>query len=230
MYGDLDFYNEPSEFEQEIDSFKESLRKAVKEEITEEITKLRATVKEQAGKLANLTALEEAAKRARQDYEHKATQAKQEAKREVQKEGIQKLLEVLAEPRYRIAVNYQQPPKCDKCDTDRRIPYTTPLGRKQSEHCDCATSEVVYVVEEQMAQEVSKRRGEVVVWYQNSDRFSDRDSFGSPTVLKNAEAVPIDELLKAPRDYGFRSEEDAQLVADRLNENKESKEESNGPW
>lgn len=222
MYGyiDSDFYNEPSEFEQEIDSFKESLRKAVKEEITDEITKLRATVKEQAGKLANLTELEKAAERARLDYEHKATRAERDAYTKVQKEGLRKLMEVLAKPMYRVGVAYKEQPKCDKCDADRRIAYTTPLGRKQWERCECSHSEVFYRAEEQYGHSISKRSGKLTIWYENTRPHwdeSDRDSIGSPAVLKNPEGVPFEELVKNYRDYGFTSKEHAMHVASALN-------------
>lgn len=219
-YGDPNSYFEPSEFDQQVDEFKEMLRTSVREEITEEIAKLRATVKDQAGKLANLTQLEQAAKKARQEYEHKAARAELDAHAKVQKEGIRKLLEVLAGPRYRVSLTYKEQPKCDKCDADRRIAYTTPLGRKQWERCECSESEVFYRAEEQYVHSISKRRGELTVWYENTKRHSDRDdtdSIGSPTVLRTPEGVPFEELAKNPREYGYANKEDALKVASYLN-------------
>lgn len=236
-YGDPSSYFEPNEFEQQIDEFKESLRTSVKEEIAKEITDLKATVKEQAGKLVNLALLENNAMRARQEYEHKAAQASREARAAVEKEGLRKLLGVLAEPRYRIAITYRQPPKCDKCNEERRIPYTTPMGRKAAERCDCSESESFYEVQEQYVHEVAKHGGEVVVWYENVKRHtdvSDRDSIGSPTVLKSPKGVPFEKLVKSARDYGFGSKEEALQVASALNKERAARlkegAKSDGPW
>lgn len=215
-----DYFHEPSEFEQEVDSFKEALRKAVKQEITDELNGLRATVKEQGEKLTNLTALESAAEQKRIEYEQKLERTERFAVDKVRKEGIRKLLDVLAEPRYRIDTERRPQPKCSKCNEDRKLKYTTPRGRIAYEPCECAATTLVWVVQEQLVHEVTKRFGELIVWYDSTARYYNRDnpdSIGGGTVLKSPAGVSIKELMDEPREYGFASKEDALIVASSLN-------------
>lgn len=212
-------YFEPSEFDQQVDEFKEALRCSVKEEITKEISDLRATVKEQGERLKNLTALERETEQKRIEYEHKLRRVEWEAEDKVRKEGIRKLLTVLAEPRFALKREYIQGPKCDKCDGNRRLRFTTARGQENTEACFCADSTPHWVVEEMLVQEVSKRHGKLLVWYSDTSRYIDQseDTFRQSNVLKPADGVAIEDLKKEPTDYGYTSAEDAQRVADALN-------------
>lgn len=217
-YGD--YFGESSAFDQEVDGFKEALRKAVKQEITDEMESLRETVKEQAEKLKNLTALELAAEQKRNGYERKLDHAERDALAKVRKEGIRKLLDVLAEPRYRIDTERKPQPKCNKCNEERRLRYTTPRGKVAYEPCECSATTLVWVVAEQYVHEISKRSGELVIWYDSIARHYNRDnpdSIGGGTVLKSPTDVPLKELMDSPREYGFANKEDALVVASSLN-------------
>ena len=218
-----DYFHEPTEFEQEVDSFKEALRGSVKKEIADELEKLRATVKEQGEKLKNLAALEAAAKADKKAYEWKMGHAERFAMDKVKKEGIRKLLDVLAEPRYRIDTERRSQPKCNKCNEDRKLEYTTPRGRVAYEPCECAATTLVWVVEEQLVHEITKRYGELIVWYTSTAHHYNRDnadSISSGTVLKSPANVPLKELMDEPRWYGFTNKEDALVVASALNKEK----------
>lgn len=215
-----DYFREPTEFEQEVDSFKEALRKSVKQEITDEIESLRATVKEQAEKLKNLNALEAEARAEKNAYEWKLTRAEREAEDKVRKEGIRKLMDVLAEPRYRIGTKRVPQPKCQKCDENRRLEYTTPRDRVAYEPCECSVTTLVWTVEEQYVHEISKRNGELLVWYDSTARhynLDNPDSISGGTVLKSPVGASDKELMDSPREYGFTDKEDAQCVVDALN-------------
>lgn len=228
MYGepDYDYFREPTAFEQEIDNFKEALRQSVKDEITAELEDLRATVEEQGEKLANLRDLELAAERKRIEYERKRENAELEARRGVEREGIRKLLDVLAEPRYRVKRVYHSQPKCEHCDDRRTRTYLTPMGRTATEQCECAMRTMVWEVEEQMVHEITKRRGDLLVWYKSTASAGywgsgSDDTIGGADTLKPAAGVPDAELMDVPTEYGFASEEDAQRIADALNKEKE---------
>lgn len=226
-----EYFGEASAFDQEVDGFKEALRKSVKQEITEELALLSAKVKEQGEKLKNLDALEAEAKAEKKTYEWKKAHAEREAEDKVRKEGIRKLLDVLAEPRYRIETERRPQPKCNKCDEDRKLKYTTPRGRTAHESCECAATTLIWVVEEQFVHEISKRFGEMIVWYDSTARYYNRDnpdSFNARTVLKSPAGVPDKDLMDKPGEYGFASKEDAQRIADALNEAKNSEEVD--PW
>lgn len=214
-----DYYDDTSPFDEEVESFKDHLRKAVKEETQKEMETLRAANAEMAAKLKNLTTLEQAAATTKIAYERKLTMAEQTARRTVQQEGLRKLLELLDEPRYRLTRDWETGPKCGKCDENRRLNYTTPLGKKASESCECATRTPRWVVEEQTVHEVSRRGGKILVWYSPVSRYfdSDEDSIASPAILKSPEGVALEEMAKEPTYYGFTTEAAAAVLADALN-------------
>lgn len=215
--GYEDYYETTSPFDEEIETFKEHLRSAVKEEISAELTGLRTENGELKTKLANLTGLERAAKDTVRRYEQKLHNVEVTARHTVQKEGLGKLLELLDEPRYRVEMNWTMGPKCGNCDQDRSLHYTTPRGKAMTETCECATRTGHYSVEEQLVHEVARRNGKIIAWYHPAMRYFE-DGFNSPTVLKSAEGVALEEMVKNPRDYGFTTKEAAQALADVLNE------------
>lgn len=228
MYGepDYDYFREPTAFEQEIDNFKEALRQSVKDEITAELEGLRRDNAAQAEKLANLKNLELEADQVRIQYERKRDNAEREARTKVEHAGIRKLLAVLAEPRYRVKRVYHSKPKCEHCDEHRTLTYLTPMGRTATEQCECAMRTMVWEVEEQMVHEITKRRGDLLVWYKSTASAGywgsgSDDTIGGADTLKPAAGVPDAELMDMPTEYGFASEEDAQRIADALNKAKE---------
>lgn len=131
MYDD--FYNEPSEFEQQIDEFKQGLLNAVKEEYKTEMESLRKENSE----------LQDVKKRMK-DIEFERRQEKNEVERirreavsEAKKTRLDSLLEGMRHTVYTVDYEYENKPKCDKCNDDRNVEYTTPLGRVAHEACLC---------------------------------------------------------------------------------------------
>lgn len=212
-----EFYETTTPFDAEVEAFKEALRASVKEETQQELAKLRAANREQAGKLKNLEALERAAADTKRRYEQKLHNAEVVARQTVQKEGLGKLLELLREPRYRVAVAYDALPKCGKCDEDRKLHYTTPRGKETFEMCECNAKTRRWTVEEVLVHEVAKRSGKILAWYHGTNRYFNDDSLGSPTVLKAADGHTLEEMMKNPRDYGFPTAEAAEVLAVALN-------------
>ena len=223
MSYDPDYYfeHEPSEADRLFDEIKERIRSQVKQEITEELTALRRTkTREMSEQLGNLRTLEKDAERAKREYEMKKDSAEYEARRQVEKGGLKKLLTVLAEPRYTVSYEYLSGPKCDKCNEDRDLEYTTPRGKAATERCECATSTRHWKVEEVFVHEVQKRNGQLTIWYRGTDAYlTDRESdyFNSGSVLKSADAAELEDILRQPNDYSFTSEEAAQKVTDARN-------------
>lgn len=212
------YYEDTSPFDEEVESFKDHLRKAVKEETQNELEKLRTENREMAAKLTNLDHLENVAAATIRRYEQKLHNAEVVARHTVQKEGLHKLLELFREPRYRVNIVWDPQPKCGKCDANRQLRYTTPRGKVAFEACDCATSARRWEAEEQLVHEVARRDRKILAWYSPTSRyFDDSDSVASPTVLKSADGIALEELMKNPRDYGFTTEAAAVALADALN-------------
>lgn len=211
-----EFYENTTPFDEEIEAFKDHLRQAVKEETQKELDRLRAENRDMTDRLANLTGLERAAKEMVRRYEQKLHNAEVTARHTVQKEGLRKLLELLREPRYRVDRSWELGPKCGKCDEGRRLRYTTPRGNEAFESCECASRNGNWTVEEMLVHEVAKRSSGLLAWYHPASSYFN-DDLGSPTVLKSADGVPLEEMEKNPRDYGFTTEAAAQALADALN-------------
>ena len=220
-YPDYDYFEpEPSEADQLFDEIKERIRSQVKQEIDDELAALRTKTREMSEQLDNLRTLEQGAERAKREYERQLTYAEQDAQAKVRKMKLQELLALVCEPRYALRHAYSQLPKCEHCNENRQLEYTTPRGRAATEPCECATRTMYCAVEEQLAHEVSKRNGEVLVWYTPVSQYtsrSDSDYFGSPKVLQSPEGIALDDLMKHPYDYGYSTAEAAQTVADALN-------------
>lgn len=231
MLGYEEYFEEPGAFDQEVESFKQSLRDSVKQEITKKIEKLTAENASKDEKLANLTALELAAEQKRNEYECMLSNVERDARQKVEREGIRKLLDVLAEPRYRLERTWQSGPKCGHCNEQRQLEYTTPRGKPATEQCECATTTLVYEVQEQLVHEMTKRNRELVVWYTSTAGFysSNPDTISSGIVLKSAAEASDKDLMEDPVNYGYASKEEAQRIADALNaETKEKK--GVDPW
>lgn len=144
MYYD-DFYNEPSEFEQQIYEFKQALVKAVKEEYQEELETLRKENAELADFKSKKDELERAHREALHEFEKKKAEIERSAKH-------MRLVELLSENMlagWFAKTKYTEKPKCDLCDEKRQITYTKPSGAKASEPCYvCGSSEHTLVPEE----------------------------------------------------------------------------------
>ncbi|CAH1054073.1 hypothetical protein [Paenibacillus pseudetheri] len=132
-YFDDDFYREPSEFEEQIDQFKESLMNAVKDEHKAEIERLR---KENA----ELQEIKQNLETIKRDYNQKVVELdmqKRNLKNEVRRERLLELMGDLKVELFTARKNWKSGPKCEKCDERRKINFLSPSGKKLSEDCGC---------------------------------------------------------------------------------------------
>lgn len=218
---DYDYYEpEPSDFEIAVNEFKDLLRGEIKEEVKLEIARLREENATLLGKMGNLTDLENEARRAKAKYEAEVDRATMDAKREVQKASAAGLIKAIGTTKFSVVSEYVKGPKCDKCNDQRRRGYTTPLGKEAYEICSCDAGEIVYDVAELEVLEVGKRNGRYTVWYTPSTK-KDRERHFEDSAYGRVYENPasIEEMVKSKhRDYGFDTREEAQALADALNE------------
>ncbi|BFH15863.1 hypothetical protein WJ0W_003328 [Paenibacillus melissococcoides] len=135
-----DFYYEPSEFEQQIESLKESLVNAVKDEYKAEMERLR---KENA----ELQVVKQNFEIIKSEYRKKELELEQKKKsilREVRNERLSKLMEGMSMDMYTVNWEYVQGEKCQNCDAYRRIYFKSPQGNPLSEDCLCKKAKLVY--------------------------------------------------------------------------------------
>jgi hypothetical protein len=146
-YGPEDyegFYNEPSDFEMKMDDLKKSLLDVVKDEFISEMEKLRKENSELQEIKHRMKAIEFERSRERSELERSKEMAKKEAKTM----RLGELLKDYKQNIYKSGSVHSQGPKCCKCDDDRQIYYTTPLGRRAKEWCTCDKTTVTYSVKE----------------------------------------------------------------------------------
>ena len=134
FYEDDDFYGEPSEFEQQVEEFKASLRKSVKEEFLQRMADLE---KENAA----LREFRDQRDSVLREYNQRVAKAEREAKEAEAKWKNARLHQLLGDflmTGWKASRDYEQGPKCDKCDKNRYIHFKSPQGRDLQEECDCA--------------------------------------------------------------------------------------------
>ncbi|WP_342025760.1 hypothetical protein AADC60_24670 [Cytobacillus pseudoceanisediminis] len=209
-----DFYHEPSEFDIQVDHFKESLMKSVKEDFLSEMERLK---KENE----NLQDVKDNFNGIVRDYENKKQQLESEyqtLKRNVRRERLVELMKDHKVILYKAYSKKERPPKCDKCDKYRRIAYITPLGKKASEDCLCNEGKTVYYPKEYILYEfkLNSNGNSMTAWYrQYSD---DRDGFTDSSI--HAEDIySTEKKFEDLKQYStfFKTEEECQAYCDYLN-------------
>lgn len=215
-YYDEDFYCEPSEFDQQVDEFKQSILVAVKDEFKAEMERLKKENQE-------LQKVKENFKSIQQDFKNKHRQLENERndlERKIRNERLSELLKDHEVIMYRDAIEYEKLPKCDKCDKHRQVEYTTPLGRKTSERCDCDTSKQKHVPEEHIRTEfkLHSHNRTMTVWYK---KYEDGDGYSYsevPDVIFQ-EGMKYEDIKDSYRVY-FTTKEECQKYCDWLNKRK----------
>jgi len=166
-----DFYDEPSEFERKIDEFKSSLLESIRSEYKAEMERLRKENAELQEVKKRIKEIEREREREKTDLEEVKRKAVDEAK----KKRLADLLKDYKEIVYGVKSFISVGPKCDKCDSDRKISYKTPMGRDAKENCTCADKIITYKPREAEATSLEHRSadGKVEVNYYDpdNDRF-----------------------------------------------------------
>lgn len=136
MYYDEEFYNEPSEYDQMVDEFRDSLIKSVKQDFLDKMERLE---KENA----ELREVKQNWERLKTEYEEKQRELIykiEQERRNVRRERLAKLFEqcgmnvTLFKPKESLF----RLDKCEKCDENRRIHFKSPSGIDLQEECECS--------------------------------------------------------------------------------------------
>lgn len=164
MYEYEDYYDNFSEFDRQIDEFKQSLITAVKEEHAAELDRLR---KENAA----LQTVKRDFEQIQQEYRDKERQLERERKelaQTVRRERLGALMQDFQVTMWQPRHTTVRSPKCDKCDKYHDVEYTTPLGKKAKEKCSCYDGKTVYVPAECVCTEfkINERDNKtLLIWY-----------------------------------------------------------------
>ena len=152
MCYDYDDYSAGlSEFDQQIEEFKDSLRNSVKDEIKEKIASLE-------NELSELKEFRDEKDKFIQECESKVREAKREAEVAIRtakeseekwkKARLHQLLGDYLTVGWKVGNSWEYGEKCNKCDENRKIHFTSPQGKKYTEDCQCAKRHYKYFPKE----------------------------------------------------------------------------------
>lgn len=186
MYYPDDFYCEPSEFEMQVEEFKESLAKSIKSEFLEEMERLKAENRKLQGIKDNF-------EQVKRDYERKKMECDRmmrEAENNAKRMRVEELMKRFQTFFWRPSWEYLYGPKCDKCDKSRRIEVTLPSGNKVKDECECDKSRMKVMVPEKMVRyELADRDRGIAAWYtacgKEGERYYKLDYAGTVFAEKN---------------------------------------------
>lgn len=214
-----DFYDEPSEFDQQIDEFRQTLLKAVK---TNFITKMEQLEKENE----ELQEVKKNLDQIKRDYASKERQLERdraEMSRKIKYERLSELMKDFEVILYQARSNYVRQPKCDRCDDNRKIAFKTPLGKDAKEDCPCNIGNYAYYPKESICSSFENRNGKIAAWYKSVSRDGDGFELESSQFLETMYEEGME--FEGLNDYRlfFNSKEECQKYCDWLTEQKEIK-------
>ncbi len=136
-----DFYYEPSEFDEMVEEFKDSLRSVVKQEYIDKIAKLEQELALMQDLRKNWNEKIAELKKAKTEAEN----AKNDAMREAKKLRLSELLSDKMQTAWGIAGEWEcLHKKCDKCDDQGYIHFKSPQGTELTERCRCRETKYIY--------------------------------------------------------------------------------------
>lgn len=211
MYSDFYDYNEPSEFEMQIDEWKETLRSEVKKEYQEEMARL----KEENAKLMDIKNNWNEKVSELEKEKAKVTYAIRSAGEEAKKMRLRELLEDFTKQAWGYKGNYEYiREKCDKCDEDGYIHYKSPQGRDVKEECNCRKRICFYSPVEAEIVEFKGRRDIEIYFQYKHNNYDDGDNYKLTTRVYNGEDF---DSIESYWGMIFFNKEDCQRCCDYLN-------------
>lgn len=224
-----DFY-EPSEFEQMVEDFKDTLRESVKKEWKDRMDSLEAENKTLQEVRKNFNQIKNDYAKAEWECKRESEIAIVNAKKDAHKARLSELFGDMKTQYWRIDEERIKKPKCDKCDRDRMVAYITPLGKQAKEYCTCAETESKYVPREMVIYQISLNNHKLDVRFikrnQEDEVYTNVlvEYYGYKTIIKDQD--DISSLSENDKwSFYFESEEKCQEYCDWLNNKAELKEE-----
>ena len=212
-----DFY-EPSEFDQQVEEWKEALKKSVKKEYMDEMERLR---KENA-ELMDI-------KKNWSEKIHEIDNAKEElritlvnAEKKAKKARLSEILSPFTEQAWGYMYNFVYVrEKCEKCDDEGYVHFKSPQGHDHKELCDCRKQVIRYSPVEAKIAYLSEFNSEIeaVVEFPRKANPEDRYDYCETSELYKGE--DFDEI-DSYKGIIFTDKSDCQRYCDYLNERKKT--------
>lgn len=217
-YGD-EFYYEPSEFDIQVDEFKQSLMKSVKEEFVAEMEALRKENNELQEVKANFEEIKQSFEAEKRELAYEYEQLKSNVRRE----RLSQLMKDFEVELYTVASKGKSKPKCNKCNEQRRVYYKTPSGKETYEMCECSSRISIYEPIPIQLSEFSIRNGKGNAWYRvKSDMGDEWLSFYEDSI-SGSELITSEDQFEAIG-YAYKSLFKTKEIAQKFCDFKNSKE------
>ena len=198
MYSYDDYYDEPNEFERQINEFKDSLYDCVKKEHKDKMNQLQEENSDLQEAKKNLQSLECKYKEKIRELQLKIDTAE----RDIKRKRVKELMEELKANLWQVHTFEVYKPKCDECNDKRQISFYSPSGKEMEEDCKCAKYYKKY----------KPCRCELYSFEQTSDDISKWNKWYRKPFFNDdyyfEESIYVDLLVKA--------EDDFKLITDRL--------------
>jgi len=217
-----DFYNEPNEFEQQIEEFKSSLLKSIKEEFLEEMEHIR----EENEKLQDI---KKEFKQIKADYDKKKLECDRvisNAEYNAKMARLKEIMQTLKVTLWKADISDLFIEKCEKCNDSRSIKVTLPSGRTVNDGCSCCKSIRAYIPQKNNLYEFTESQynnKRIIAWYkEKSSRDDDELYYHNTTVPSKIidHNMPFEDILKndfRPSDIFFTTLEECQEFCDFYN-------------
>ena len=140
MYNDYFDFPEPSTGDIVFEEIKKVLLGTLKEEIKQELEALRKENEELRPFKEDRDRLQRELDTLRSDCNRRIREADTNAENRM----FEALLGEHMIQAWKVGKDYILPPKCEKCDDQRKLHFISPRGKAMTEPCECSQSEVVY--------------------------------------------------------------------------------------
>lgn len=163
------------------------------------------------------------------EYEHnqklkEMEKEQQNLLRKIKESSFAEIMKILSEPLYVVKRNSHMIPKCNLCDDNRKVDFTSSDGRKIKGPCVCNKFITSYRPERVMAVSFYSKRNfrdlhQEVIFIDSTDEQDETTvsfTYNSSLFVKGEEDYP--DIKKHPQRYIFRTLEDAQAFCDYQNQ------------
>lgn len=136
---EYDYFGDYSDFEAQVEQFKDSLRDSVKDEVKKKIEKLETRNRELEEKQKNLSNLEKEYTRKLKELKYEKENEIKNVKNEIYNSTIREIVDRIfkCENLYEIDYKKVKKPKCNLCDENRIIIVKDIFGRNHEVKCCC---------------------------------------------------------------------------------------------
>lgn len=181
MFDDNYDYYEPSVGDEIYLEAREKLINSLKDSVKQHVESVSIENEKLKKENLRLTDLVRDIKRRESELENE----KLRYKRDIRFERLSELMKDLQVIVYQVDCINELAEKCDKCDDKREIQYTTPLGRKTSEKCECAVHTKKYIVSEKILYEFRYgNNNTMLMWFNRYNTSNGGDGYGGGSAIE----------------------------------------------